>query len=230
MEMTYQGIIFDFNGVLLWDSHLQEQAWREFAAAQFGIALTDEVMANEIHGRNNQHTLEFLAGTPLNAQRAEHLSSQKEALYRSLCLAQGNDFKLSPGAVSLLDALSADGIPRTIATASGHENLLFFIEHLDLARWFDPERIIFDDGARPGKPAGESYLQAAQMIGLQPGSCVVVEDSAAGIQAAQAAGIGYITALIHNGRNLSGSTMDGIDLSIENLTQLPREDLFNTPD
>ena len=97
--MVYQGIIFDFNGVLLWDSQLQEQAWREFAREQFGISLTDEIMATEVNGRNNKHTLEFLAGTPLEDKRVEQLSNQKEVLYRALCLVQGDEFELSPGAI-----------------------------------------------------------------------------------------------------------------------------------
>jgi len=38
-------MIFDFNGVLWLDNHLQEQAWRLFAWQIFGISLTSEVMA-----------------------------------------------------------------------------------------------------------------------------------------------------------------------------------------
>lgn len=225
--MTFRGIIFDFNGVLWLDSHLQEQAWREFAFEQFGISLTDEIMASEIHGRNNQDTLEFLAGTHLDEKLVEQLSNRKEMLYRGLCLAEGRDFQLSPGAVDLLDVLRTDEIPRTIATASGKDNLLFFIEQLQLGRWFDPVRIIYDNGARPGKPAPDIYLQAAKMIGLNPGSCVAVEDSIAGIQAAWAAGIGYIIALEPPGRTHVGRETNGVDLRIEKLTQIPSEKLFH---
>lgn len=226
--MTYQGIIFDFNGILWWDSHLQEQAWREFAREQFGVLLTDEMAAAEVHGRNNRYTLEFLAGLPLDVHRVEKLSGQKEARYRSLCLAQGDGFRLSPGAVDLLDELRDHEIPRTIATASIHANLQFFIEHLRLERWFDPELILFDDGVRPGKPAPDIYLQAARMIGLQPRDCVVVEDSMAGLQAARAAGIGYIIALMVGGRSPSDNLIDGIDLFVESLAQLPWRDLFRS--
>jgi beta-phosphoglucomutase len=225
--MTFQGIVFDFNGVLWWDSHLQEQAWREFALEQFGISLTDEIMTCEVHGRNNKHTLEFLAGTHLGEKQIEQLSHQKELLYRRLCLAEGGGFQLSPGAIDLLDALRTGEIPRTIATASGRDNLLFFIEQLQLERWFDPELMLYDDGVRPGKPAPDIYLQAAKMIGLNPGNCVVVEDSIAGIQAARAAGVGYIIALESPGRTPVGRETYGVDLRIEKLTQIPSEELFH---
>lgn len=225
--MTYQGIIFDFNGVLWRDSQLQEQAWREFARKQFGIGLTDEIMAKEVHGRNNKHTLEFLAGISLDNHQVDQLSGQKEALYRSLCLAQGDGFRLSPGAVELLDGLRANGIPCTIATASGQDNLLFFFDHLQLERWFEPQRIIFDDGIRPGKPSPDFYLQAAKKLRLQPVDCVVIEDSISGIQSARSAGIGYIIAMVSEGSNLDSNSNKGIDQVVENLAQIPWNDLFS---
>ena len=54
--MKFLGIIFDFNGVLLWDQALQELAWRQFAEQEMGITLTSEVMAVQVHGRNNRQT------------------------------------------------------------------------------------------------------------------------------------------------------------------------------
>lgn len=227
--MTYQGIIFDFNGVLWWDSQLQEQAWREFAREHFGISLTDEMIEIEVHGRNNKHTLEFLAGTPLDDQQVQQLSGQKEALYRTLCLAQGDGFKLSPGADDLLDGINTMGIPRTIATASGKENLLFFIEHLQLERWFEPQFIAYDDGIRPGKPAPDIYLKAADLIGLRPRDCVVVEDSISGIKSASSAGIGYIIAMISEGSNKDPGAIEGIDQIVENMAQIVWNDLFRIP-
>jgi len=224
--MAYQGIIFDFNGVLWWDSHLQERAWREFGKQQFGVLLTDEIMAVEVHGRNNRHTLEFLAGGPLDQQQVAQLSNRKEMHYRELCLAEGDGFRLSPGAVDLLDALKAKEVPRTIATASGIDNLMFFIEHLQLERWFDPTVIVYDDGIGPGKPAPDIYLRAAHRIGLKPGECVVVEDSMAGIQAARTACIGYIIALVHDGRNLSERIRRSADQYIQNLSHISWNDNF----
>ena len=78
--MKFLGIIFDFNGVLWWDNHLQEQAWSQFAEQFSGIYLTSEEMASQVHGRNNRHTLEFLAGTNLDDEQIEQLSGQKETI------------------------------------------------------------------------------------------------------------------------------------------------------
>ena len=40
--MKYKGIIFDFNGVLLWDSHLHEKAWGDFSKILRGHPLSSE--------------------------------------------------------------------------------------------------------------------------------------------------------------------------------------------
>jgi len=224
--MIFQGIIFDLNGVLWWDGRLQERSWKQFAVQVSGVALSDEQIAVHVHGRTNQHTFEVLIGRPVEGQELVQLTHQKETIYRRLCLDQGPGFRLSPGAIELLDFLAVHRVARTIATASGRVNLDFFVEHLSLDRWFDVERIVYDDGARPGKPAPDIYLQAARNLDLEPARCIVVEDSRSGIQAARAAGIGHIIALgpAHMHRQLVG--LEGVGEVLESLYQFPRERLF----
>jgi HAD superfamily hydrolase (TIGR01509 family) len=224
--MTFQGIIFDFNGVLWWDGQLQERSWKQFAAQVLGVTLSDEQIAVHVHGRTNQHTLEYLTGHTVSGEELSQLTHQKETIYRRLCLDQGTGFRLSPGAIELLDFLAAHRVARTIATASERVNLDFFVEHLNLDKWFDVGQIVYDDGSRPGKPAPGIYLQAARNLDLEPARCVVVEDSCSGIQAAHAAGIGYIIALgpAHMHHQLLG--FEGIGEVVESLYQIPKEQLF----
>lgn len=224
--MRFQGIIFDFNGVLWWDGSLQERSWRQFSAELRGWPLSADEIAVHVHGRNNGHTLEYLVGRPVAGEELRELTQQKETIYRQLCLDQGEAFKLSPGAVELLDFLAAHHIPRTIATASEKTNLDFFVAHLHLDRWFDLSLIVYDDGTRPGKPAPDLYLQAARNLGLAPARCVVVEDSRSGIEAAHAAGIGYIVALGPVDGHGEFARLEGVVQAIENLEQLPSEKLF----
>jgi beta-phosphoglucomutase-like phosphatase (HAD superfamily) len=220
------GIIFDLNGVLWWDGPFQERAWHLFSEQLRGVALSSAEMAEHVHGRPNRHTLSYLAGRPLSPSDLEQLSEEKEAIYRRLCLEQGDGFRLSPGAEGLLDRLVARSIPRTIATASGRANLDFFHRYLHLDRWFDPGLIVYDDGTLPGKPAPDVYLRAAWNLGLAPGVCVVVEDSLSGIQAAHAAGIGRVVALGPAERHSTLACLAGVDLVVESLAELAALDLF----
>ncbi len=224
--MKYDGIIFDFNGVLWWDSHLQEYVWKQFSEAIRGRPFSDEEIRVHVHGRNNQYSLEYLTGHSATGENLNHLTEQKEKSYRQLCLGQGSDFKLSPGAIDLLDYLVSHNIAHTLATATGKANLDFFVEHLMLEKWFDVKQIVFDDGSRPGKPAPDIYLEAANRLELLPAQCIVVEDSQSGIEAASEAGIGHIIALGPADTHSWLRSLKGVDRIVESLKGIPKEQLL----
>jgi beta-phosphoglucomutase-like phosphatase (HAD superfamily) len=212
-----KGIIFDFNGVLWWDTHIQERSWREYSTTLRGKPLAVSEMEIHVHGRTNRHTMEYLVNRPLDDARLAQLVEEKESIYRRMCLDEGPGFRLSPGAEELLDGLTAARIPMTIATASGKINLDFFIEHLEIETWFDPSLIAYDDGTYPGKPAPDIYIRAAEKIQLTPGECAVVEDSVSGLTAAYRAGIGTIIALAPARRHADLLSLQGVNEAVTDL-------------
>jgi HAD superfamily hydrolase (TIGR01509 family) len=224
--MKFDGIIFDFNGVLWWDSHLHEYAWKQFSEAVGSRSFSSEEIRAHALGRTNQYCLTYLMGRPVTGDDLEQLTQQKETIYRQLCLKQGTDFKLSPGAIELLDYLVARDIPHTIATGSEKTNLDFFVEHFLLRKWFNLTQIVYDDGSRLGKPAPDMYLEAARRIELEPTQCVVVEDSPSGIEAAYEAAIGHIVALGPADTHHRLTKLKGVNRVVETLEEIPKEQLF----
>ncbi len=193
--MTFQGIVFDFNGTLFLDSDKQEQAWRIVSRELRGEDFGKEEMRRHMHGRPSRAIFEYLTGRTLDEEEVWRLSAHKEEIYRDLCVKDREAFRLTPGAPELLDRLCRAGIPHTIATASEIVNVTFFFEHFGLGRWFDREKIVYDDGTFPGKPFPDIYLRAAENLSLPPAACLVAEDAPSGIEAARRAGAGYILAL-----------------------------------
>jgi len=227
LATKFRGLIFDFNGVLFWDDAVQKESWRSFAAQLRDEPLTDEEITIHVHGRNGKHTMEYLLGYPICQIKADELTEQKEITYRQMCLALGDSFTLSPGAIDLLDSLVTYKVPLTIATASGKKNVDFFIKNLTLDTWFDLETIVYDDGKTHGKPAPDLYLRAARNLGLPPGACVVIEDSRSGIQAAYNAGIGNIIALGPRSEHDLLIQLDGVDQVLETLGEVQIKRLFD---
>ncbi len=225
--MAFRGILFDFNGVLWWDSPLVNQAWQRSARQLRGREFSAGELAQIVHGRNNGGTLEYLAGHKLGGEEIRRMIGEHETFYRSLCLQQGEKFRLSPGAIELLEYLRDREIPRTIATASEKTNVDFFIEHLRLERWFDAQKIVLDDFVRPGKPAPDCYLEAAAVLNLEPSCCVVVEDSHSGIRAARAAGIGLVIGLTSS-QSADALREAGAHETVGNLGEIEREGLFTS--
>ncbi len=187
-----QGLILDFNGVLLWDTHPHEQVWGEVSTMLRGTSPTPAEMENMVHSRPNKSTFEYLLGAPITStSKLRDLSDFKEAKYRELCLSNRYDFTLSPGAIDLLEFLEKYKIPHTIATASE-------------------------------KPNPDTYLKAADNINIAPEHCIVVEDAISGIKAAQRANISRIYALGPSERHEILRKIDGVYNIILSLKQFPK--------
>lgn len=225
--MPYQGIIFDFNGVLWWDTGLQGESWSRYAASLRGSPLSPAEVAEHVVGRDNRYILHYLTGEHFSGEALQVHTDHKETIYRNLCLEQGERFQLSPGAPGLLDFLKAHRIRRTIASSAGIENFLFYFLHLNLARWFNFAQIVYDDDRIATKPAPDPYLRAAANLGLPPAACAAVEDSEHGIAAARAAGIGYIIALGAKADHATLRRNAGVNLVLEDLGQVPVEEIFS---
>ncbi|MEV5410668.1 HAD family phosphatase [Thermopolyspora sp. NPDC052614] len=98
-------------------------------------------------------------------------------------LAEGVD--LMPGADELLTAVREAGVRTGLVTSSASAIAGAVLDVVGRER-FDVV-VTGDDVARP-KPDPEPYLLAARLLGVPPGSCVVLEDSPNGVTAATAAG------------------------------------------
>lgn len=214
-------ILFDFNGTMLFDGPLHERAWHDFAIQVRGKAFSSEEMAL-MHGKVNVKIIEYLKPSIAN-EEAVALSSAKEAMYRSICLKQPEDFQLVAGLSDFLDELKAHQIFCNIASASIKENIDFFVESFQLERWFDPAKIIYDDGSYIDKVA--MFKDAAKVIGRKIEDCIVFEDSISGIDCAYHAGVKRIIAITPRENHVDLLKRDGVIAAIEdfreiNLTQL----------
>ena len=221
--MKYKGIIFDFNGVLFWDNLITEKSWKMYSKKLRGYELNEEEIKYKVHGIKNSVILEYLLQRKLDENESYRMTIEKEDLYRSLCLEAGSEFQLSPGAIELFEFLQEYKIPFTIATASEETNVDFFIKHLQLDKWFVKEKMVFDDGTHEGKPHPDIYQLAAKRIELPPEECIVVEDAVAGIESAYKAGIGFIAALGDKEKHSELAALEGVNLVIESLSDLPRD-------
>lgn len=193
--MKYRGIIFDFNGTLFWDSKKHYDAWYKFSEKLRGTPFSENEMREKMFGRTNEAIIEYAIGRKPDKETVKKLTEEKEGLYRQMCREDKENTCLAQGAEDLLDFLCKNNIPHTIATMSEKNNVDFFIEEFRLPKWFDINKIVYDNGKIPGKPAPDIYLIAAEKLGLSPAECIVVEDAVSGIEAARAAGIGKIIAI-----------------------------------
>jgi HAD superfamily hydrolase (TIGR01509 family) len=213
--MNIRGVLFDFNGTMFYDGEIQETSWRAYLQRKIGRKVTEAEFQEYVHGRNADSTLPYFLGRELSKKEIEELAEEKEITYRELCLADKNKFKLASGLIEFLDYLKESKIPFTIATASGLNNVKFFFEHLDLAKWFDIYNVFYDNGTIQGKPEPEIYIRAANKIGIPINECMVFEDAKSGIMSAQRAGAYKIVGVASMLNKEAMLRIDGVDEVIE---------------
>ncbi len=178
-----QGFIFDLDGVLTDTAEWHYRAWQRLADEE---GLPFDRAANEaLRGVSRRESLLHIIGAkPYDEAALQAMMERKNRYYvESIQALTPQD--VLPGAIELLDELRQAGIKIAIGSAS--KNARTVIEKLGLVDRVDA----IADGysvERP-KPAPDLFLYAAKQLGLDPVHCVVVEDAAAGIEAAIAAGM-----------------------------------------
>lgn len=94
---------------------------------------------------------------------------------------------LIPGAVAAVRRLAEAGVPIAVASSSHRLVIDAALDSLGIAGLF--RVVVASDEVAHGKPAPDVYLLAARELGVDPSSCLVVEDSLNGVLAARAAGM-----------------------------------------
>ena len=91
------------------------------------------------------------------------------------------------GVVEFLEKRRQQGVRAAVVSSSSHHWVDGWLEKLGLGHWF--ETVVCRGDAPRIKPAPDLYLEAVRRLGVEPGDCLVIEDSLNGIKAARAAGI-----------------------------------------
>ena len=183
LTSNIQGFIFDLDGVLTDTAELHYQAWQKLADEE-GIAFNQQ--ANEaLRGVSRRASLMLIIGDkPYSEAQIEEMMERKNRYYGEL-IQNMTSKDLLPGAIALLDELRQAGIKIGIGSAS--KNARTVIERLGIADKVDA--IADGYSVQQPKPAPDLFLYAAKQLGLEPAQSVVVEDAAAGVEAALAGGM-----------------------------------------
>lgn len=175
------GVIFDMDGVLVDTGWAHRQAWYDLAQVE-GLAMSDDFFRRTF-GMQNAAILPMLR-PGISNDEMERLSDWKERRYRELVAER---LELADGAEALLKDLKHQSFRLAIGSSAPPENLDVFWDSLRLKDYFDA-RVTKEEVAQ-SKPSPQTFLRAAQKLGLPPACCAVVEDAVPGVQAAHAAGM-----------------------------------------
>ena len=180
-----KAVIFDLDGVIVDSEPLHQESFR-LLLSELGI---EESVIGDWHrfvGTADRPVLLKLIEGREVARTPDALLEQKGALFLDLLREREPIFPEIPALVEDL----ARRYSLAVASGSLRTAIAGVLELRGLRRHFQ-HAISVQDVAR-GKPAPDLFLRAAELLGVTPAECVVIEDSAPGVAAARAAGMRVI--------------------------------------
>jgi sugar-phosphatase len=201
MKIRVRGILFDMDGVLVSSLGSVERSWTNWAEAR-GI---DPAFAiRTAHGRRAIETVRILR---------PDLNDEQELKWLEDMEVEDNDgLEILTGVKNILEALPEKYW--TVVTSATDRLARSRMQYGGIPV---PAQIITADMVTRGKPDPEPYLRGAELLGLKPGECLVIEDSASGAKAGHAAGCKVLATLFsHSLESLAAA--DWIVDSLENVS------------
>ncbi|HOV77694.1 MAG TPA: HAD family phosphatase [Sedimentisphaerales bacterium] len=208
------GVIFDMDGVLVDTGWAHRQAWFDTAARE-GFPMSDEFFWGTF-GMQNAAILPMLR-PGISKDEIRRLSQWKEQRYREVARTRPD---LAPGAISLLKDLKQHGFRLAIGSSAPPENLDVFWDAHSLADYFDAR--VTSEQVTESKPSPQTFLKAAEKLGLPPSRCAVVEDALQGVQAGKAGGMVVVAVTTTHKRE----DLIHADYIVDNLTELKAADFL----
>lgn len=174
-------VIFDCDGTLVDSERLNARGVADLFAADHGIDLDAVSIEREFRGGRFETMIDTLAERHGISVANDFTTRYREHMYD--LFARGLD--PMPG---VHDAIEAIDLPQCVASSGPEKKLAVALESTDLARYFG-DLVFSAYTIGIWKPEPDLFITAAAALGVAPAECGVIEDSDAGVEAAQRAGM-----------------------------------------
>jgi beta-phosphoglucomutase-like phosphatase (HAD superfamily) len=186
--MNFDGIIFDFDGVLIESEYVSNQQIAAALTALGHPTSVEEALSNFV-GLGGTDFLDAVADwIGKDVPQAFHDARKAED---DRVLRDGLEAVI--GAVAFVTGLPVD-LPKAIASSSTSHWINTHLDHIGLRGTFDTFVFSGREHVSRGKPAPDIYLHAADALGISIARTVIIEDSLVGVSGAVASGA-YVVGL-----------------------------------
>jgi len=232
--------LFDMDGVLTETAKVHAAAWKEMFDAYLAarVERTGEPQApfdtkddydtyvdgkpryDGVRSFLESRGIELEQGSPddpPDAETVDGLGNRKNQLVMGIIREKGVD--PYPGSVKLVKALRERGMRTAVVSSSA--NTKEVVAAAGIADLFDVriDGLYVEREHLSGKPAPDSYLAAAQQLGVEPAYAAVFEDALSGVSAGRAGDFGFVVGVDRSGQ-AEALLEHGADVVVDDLAEL----------
>lgn len=216
---SIRAVLFDMDGTLI-DSELNTEPAISGVCRELGIADPD-LDYPSFYGRTWSSVVEAMAETDPAIAEIPDLALRFHRRFHGLCLSHPSP--PIPGARETIAAFSLR-VPVAIVSSAYRESIEVTIEQLDISA--QVSCYVGAEDFERSKPAPDCFLHAAALLDVDPESCLVFEDSSAGLGAAIAAGM-WAIAITHRSNDIARAREMG-HRAIDDYTELEADFVSRT--
>ena len=179
-----KAFIFDLNGTMVHDMHFHAEAWGTIINGELKGNLTHEQVKREMYGKNEEVLERVFGKGKFTPEEMDTLSIRKEEMYQE---AFRPHLQLIDGLQQFLQKAHERNIKMAIGSAAINFNINFVLDNLHIRHYFSA--IVSADNVVKSKPHPQTFLDAAEQLGVHPADCIVFEDAPKGVETALNAGM-----------------------------------------
>lgn len=232
--------LFDLDGVLTDTASVHKRAWKAMfddylrkRAGQTGQPFVafdiDGDYLRYVDGKRREDGVRsFLASRgislpegkpddPVTAETVEGLGNRKNAAFHQTL--QKDGVEVFDGSRRYLEAATAAGLRRAVVSSSANTAEVLKVTGLDVFVEQRVDGVTMREENLPGKPAPDSFLRAAALLGVAPAQAAVFEDALAGVAAGRAGKFGFVVGVDRVGQ-AEQLRRDGADIVVTDLGEL----------
>jgi beta-phosphoglucomutase family hydrolase len=239
----FDAVLFDMDGVLTATAKVHAVSWKkmfdEYLKVRSGrtgepfrpfdvgpdyVHYVDGKLRNDgVQSFLKSRGIDLPWGDPDDPPESETvcaLGNRKNKLVGEAIESEG--VEVFPGAVALVKRLRQ--IPVRTAVVSASRNCRTLLQAAGIEDLFEVrvDGVVAEEMNLSGKPAPDTFLKAAELLGVAPARAVVIEDAVSGVQAGRAGGFGLVIGVDHKG-NPDVLIEHGADIVVTDLGELIKE-------
>jgi len=233
---SYDGVLFDLDGVLTPTAEVHMHAWKTmfdelFEAWDITPPYTEQDYFDYVDGKKRydgvasllrSRDVEIPWGDPSDSTEADTIcgiGNRKNVVFSRVLRAEG--VQPYPGSLALLDQLALAGVPIAVVSSSKNAEEVLAVAGLRDRFPVVMDGVVAERDDLPSKPAPDVFIEAARMLGVDPARSAAVEDAISGVASAAAGGFGLVVG-VDRGVGPEALREAGADVVVDDLSAFLR--------